>query len=547
MLLSDDAPNQIDPGSSGDPVASLVEVGGGMAVLFADRPPSDVELIPFRMMGSRTKKGLVDGLALGSGLANVAVQGAQSAAPVQGLVRLAPQTLEALKTAAPVQSGGWNLGVLATDGKFSHVVRWAPATSVQATTMLSGLGPALVLLEFQVQLAAISRKVDENVELTRGVLKELHRDHWDTLLGLHETTIKAIAEAQDVGFVNDHIYEAVKTRQADLQTERRVFSRYVKQHVKALAGDAKNREEYLRGHGEEIIADVHGLLMAEGSWFRSQVLRAGHIIHDEEHAEENRQLLTRVVEETREEHDKAMESIAGLLTTLERQARLVAALSGKRLNLNVGRGAGRDIIPLAEALADRVAALRGCPRLNDGLLQPVVAVFRDATVPADLLQILQCVLPEGTRLLALADANDMGRVIHGNVYLGVTSDHLFISPQGVIDRQGVIEQWIPLDDIRYVRRCSDKTLGTVVDIITKDENIQVSFDSWAQEGERLEGVRRLGDLLASTMHIPDSELCSDPLLPELVTPRRQELSSPGPDLIRAASDERLADSLTTDG
>ena len=206
MPLPNDASSRSDPASRDDPTTALVEVGAGMAVLFADRPPSEMELIPFSMMGTETTKRLTDRLAIGAGLVNTGVQGVQGALPAQGLVRLAPQTLEALKTAVPVQSGGWNLGVLTEGHGFSHVVRWAPATSAQAATLLSSLGPAAALLSLQMQLASVSRRVDENLELTQEVLKELRQDHWNTLLGLYETTVRAVEEAQMVGFVNQHIY-----------------------------------------------------------------------------------------------------------------------------------------------------------------------------------------------------------------------------------------------------------------------------------------------------------------------------------------------------
>lgn len=74
-----------------------------------------------------------------------------------------------------------------------------------------------------------------------------------------------------------------------------------------------------------------------------------------------------------------------------------------------------------------------------------------------------------------------------------------------------------------MRTGADRAAGLVLDVITKDENIRISFDAWAQEGERLKDARRLGTLLASAMNIPDEELCSDPLLPSPAVPDRMEL------------------------
>lgn len=86
MPLPNDASSRSDPASRDDPTTALVEVGAGMAVLFADRPPSEMELIPFSMMSTETTKRLTDRLAIGAGLVNTGVQGVQGALPAQGLV-----------------------------------------------------------------------------------------------------------------------------------------------------------------------------------------------------------------------------------------------------------------------------------------------------------------------------------------------------------------------------------------------------------------------------------------------------------------------------
>ena len=51
-----------------------------------------------------------------------------------------------------------------------------------------------------------------------------------------------------------------------------------------------------------------------------------------------------------------------------------------------------------------------------------------------------------------------------------------------------------------------------MDVITKDENIRITFDEWAAEGEALENARRIGDILATAMNLPEEERGHDPLL-----------------------------------
>lgn len=512
-----DAPGtDIDQGN--EPSVSLVEIEPGVAVLFADKPPTDVDFITFGMMSTQARQNLVDKLSVASGIGNVVAQGAQGAVAAQGLVRLAPQTLKALETLQPATSGGWNLGTLVgSNSQFAASIRWAPAVSAQSVSMIAALGPAAALLALQLQLASISRRIDENIELTRDVLRAIHEDQWATLLGLYETTMRAVGEAQAVGFVNDHIYAAIATREADLRKQRHLFAGFVRAHAKALDADTRTRRAYLQQNIDQILADSHGLLMAEGSWYRSQVLRAGHISRDEANAIENERLLADLVKETDRDHKEAMDDMAFLLGDLERQLRLFAELPSERaLPFTAKRQQVRDTVSMAGALAKRVAALRNLPHAEPAPLEPQLVVFNEA-VPEDLLRILRWVLPEGVPLLAIADVN-VDQLVGNNAYLGVTPERVFISGQGALRKQGELDRDFPLSDIRYVRFRERDKQSPVLDIITKDDNIRLTFDGWAAKAQGLEDTRRLGNLLAAAMDIPESERRADPLLPSVPSP-----------------------------
>ncbi|MGZ0713117.1 hypothetical protein ACWPKO_32755 (plasmid) [Coraliomargarita sp. W4R53] len=493
-------------------LVSLVEIEPGIAVLFADQPPSGFDLIPFEMLSTQASDDLTNKLAVAFGVGNVGAQVAQGAVAAQGLVRLAPETVQALNTLQPMMSGGWNLGSLVgSNGQIAASVRWAPAAGVQSTTMLAALGPAAALLAIQVQLASISRRLDENIELTRDVLHALHEDQWTTLLGLHETTLRAVREAQTAGVVNDHIFAAIATREADLRKQRHLFAGFIRGHIKALDTDGKGRRAYIQKNVEQILADSHGMLMAEGSWYRSQVLRAGNISRDVANADENAQFLSDLVAETQREHDQAMDEVARLLGDLERQCRLMAELPGEfSLPFTSKRQSVRDATTMADALADRVAALRNQARIQPAPLDPPLAVFKDE-VPEELLRVLRWAVPNDGGLLAIADVN-FDRLVDNNAYLGVTPERIFLSAQNAIRKQGLIEREVPLSEIRYVRFREREKQSPVLDIITTDENIRLTFDSWAVNGQGLDNARRLSNLLAAAMNLPESERRTDPLL-----------------------------------
>ncbi|WP_346535476.1 hypothetical protein [Micromonospora sp. DPT] len=206
-----------------------------------------------------------------------------------------------------------------------------------------------------------------------------------------------------------------------------------------------------------------------------------------------------------------MEDVADLLAGLERQCRLIAELPAEfSLPFTAKRQNIRDAVDMAEALAERVAALRNRAHTQPAPLDPPLTVFSEA-VPDEVLRILRWVVPGGVPLLALADVN-LDRLIGENAYLGVTPERFFISEQNAVRKQGTIERQFPLSDIRYVRFRERDKRGPVLDVITTDENIRLTFDDWAGKGQGLDDACRLGNLLAAAMDLPESERRTDPLL-----------------------------------
>ena len=50
-----------------------------------------------------------------------------------------------------------------------------------------------------------------------------------------------------------------------------------------------------------------------------------------------------------------------------------------------------------------------------------------------------------------------------------------------------------------------KNKGASLDIITRDENIAMSFDDWAVDDAHAEEVRRVADLLMASVNLPEKE------------------------------------------
>ena len=517
---------------------ALLEVEPGVAVLFGEAAPEGWDVEPFGL-GDRSDREIVDALSNAVGTANAVAQGLGGFVSAQGLVRLAPETIRNLRTMQTVVKDGYYLGTLKEGGKFAASVRWAPAAGAQAASVLENLGPSLALLAISAQLTAISNKIDENIELTRDVLKALREDHWNTLAGLCDTVAGAIDEAREVGTVTARIFGRVKHLEDSLRKERKTFTAYLDKHLKELETDYAGRRDYLRDNAEDIIADTQGFIMAETAYYRYLMLRAAEIAADEDRTAGDDELLRHLARQVPAERRDSMDRVAGVLERLDVHCHLAGELSGWRWRLRDLRSRrSSSVNRTVRAMIEYVNRLRGAVYEEPAALRPSITVVKDKDdASRRALDILMWVLPREEPLLALVEVSQggftkaipgsdavsggtSGRLMSAASYLGVTPTRFFLTPQSALTGDGSIERSVPLSELRYVRVREGKK-GANLDIITREKNIAVSFEGWAVEGSHGEEVRRVADLLMSFVNLPEEERRSMPELQQIET--RSEL------------------------
>lgn len=517
---------------------ALLEVEPGVAVLFGEAAPEGWDVEPFGL-GDRSDREIVDALSNAVGTANAVAQGLGGFVSAQGLVRLAPETIRNLRTMQTVVKDGYYLGTLKEGGKFAASVRWAPAAGAQAASVLENLGPSLALLAISAQLTAISNKIDENIELTRDVLKALREDHWNTLAGLCDTVAGAIDEAREVGTVTARIFGRVKHLEDSLRKERKTFTAYLDKHLKELETDYAGRRDYLRDNAEDIIADTQGFIMAETAYYRYLMLRAAEIAADEDRTAGDDELLRHLARQVPAERRDSMDRVAGVLERLDVHCHLAGELSGWRWRLRDLRSRrSSSVNQTVRAMIEYVNRLRGAVYEEPAALRPSITVVKDKDdASRRALDVLMWVLPREEPLLALVEVSQggftkaipgsdavsggtSGRLMSAASYLGVTPTRFFLTPQSALTGDGSIERSVPLSELRYVRLRMVKK-GANLDIITKDDNITVNFEVWATENAHNDEVCRVADLLMSFVNLPEEERRSMPELQQIET--RSEL------------------------
>ena len=513
---------------------ALLEVEPGVAVLFGEAAPEGWEVEPFGL-GDRSDREIIDALSNAVGAANAVAQGLGGLVSARGLVRLAPETILNLRTMQTVVKDGYYLGTLKEGGKFAASVRWMPVAGTQAVSVLENLGPSFALLAISAQLAAISNKVDENIELTRDVLKALREDHWNTLAGLCDTVAGAIDEAREVGIVTARIFGRVKHLEDSLRKERKTFTAYLDRHLKELETDYAGRRDYLRDNAEDIIADTQGFIMAETAYYRYLMLRAAEIAADEDRAAGDDELLRLLARQVPAERRDSMDRVARVLERLDAHCHLAEVASGRRRSFRDFRSRrSSSVNQTVSAMIEYVDRLRGAVYEEPAALRPSITVVKDKDdALRRALDVLAWVLPREEPLLALAEVSQSsfakaipgsdvvsggtsGRLMGAASYLGITPTRFFLTSQSALTGDGSIERSVPLSELRYVRLREGKK-RVIVDIITKDDNITVNFDGWAAEGVHRDEVCRVVNLLMSFVNLPEEERRSMPELQQIKT------------------------------
>ena len=275
--------------------------------------------------------------------------------------------------------------------------------------------------------------------------------------------------------------------------------------------------------------------MAENAYYRYLMLRAAEIAADEDRTAGDDELLRYLARKVPAERRDSMDRVARILEKLDVYCHLADLVSGRRWRLRDLRSRrSSSVNQTVSAMIEYVNRLRGAAYEEPTVLRPSIKVVKDKDdALSRVLDILTWVLPREEPLLALAEVSQggFGRAIPGSdavsggapgrlmgaaSYLGITPTRLFLTPQSALTGDGSVQRSIPLSELRYVRLRTGKK-GANLDIITKGENITVSFEDWAVEATHGEEIRRVTDLLMSFVNLPEEERCSMPELQQIET------------------------------
>ena len=435
-----ESPEPISAGSVGETTSSaelvLVDVDEDTTLVFGT-PPSEWDLQPIPVLSEASRGRLTEAVAQSLGLATVAATGINAVNAAQGLVRLAPETVAALKAATPMTSGGWNLGALTQHGKIVAQIKWAPAGVASGVAVLAAAGPALTMLAMQHQMSLIQRAVEENIDLTKQVLQVIDEAQWAELDGLNRSLMNALSEAEQVGEVSPHVWAAIAGREPELNAARTLFTRKVERHLESLraCADAKERRAWLQRNVQPLISDVQAMMLAEQGWYTYQFLRGGSVVASSSHHADTA-LARTIADRAQREHRANLDKAGGLLDELARVFGMLAELPGRtRFQFAGARRSAGEVAVVAKATAAWIAALRGTGGavLPDMPAAPPISTIVDPEESTTVLSRLRWSLQPDEEILALATV----RAAHPRCdYVAVTNQRMLLADASDLERGG---------------------------------------------------------------------------------------------------------------
>lgn len=478
-------------------IPTLIEINSDMALVFGDIPNTlQSQLTPIVTTqssdSSRFIHSFLPTLAAGIPLVSEIAQFHDKAQ----LVKLAPETLEALKHFSPVKDSlGQNLGILSdSTGAIRHHIRWLPASKMGLAGLGSSIGPQLAIFYVVYQVAQFSRKIDSTLEKLEEITEEHYHENIRKLEIALEETQRNMQLAQDKNYVDQIVYGAMKPLVTEVKNLRGYFEEKLEGHL-AHTSDQKKLREYVLKHQQHIVTDAYYAFLAVDILLKVRALIAGHSLSLHGTTVENDNHIKNFFEKDFPEYYDKKKHIRDraekIRINLERSC-LIAKSEKSRVKISRAKTDYNGEI--AQKLKEIIE------QFNPGYQSPCL----DTT---DVLEILSAEHNTATELVAhsipieeqLCGISEVKvDVLKNNKHiLALTNKAVyFFALPGTSSKAT-----IPVETIRYVRLL-DQNDGPKLSIITPTQDYHLSF---AKDLQQRESIAQLSTMLAAQMHIPEEE------------------------------------------
>lgn len=512
---------------------SVVEIAPGLGALYGE-VPEGIDLIDLGFLPSSESNHLGEVLgALGS-MSTLGGNLVNYASTFKGVFRLDDTSFKLLQDGATMAGKeGGSLGAIFQNGKTVRQGRFF-RLSMSPAALAAAVGPSLQMLGLQLQLSEISGIVQENIQLTSQVMKQIRHAQWAELEGVADSIQHAVDQAKRVNGVPESLWDSISSSQETVRTQLKLYSRNVREHTRQLKRlDGVQRRKYIENNGEAITFDASALLRSIQAYAQFQALRALRASDLRDTDPKEAKLFDDIVQAAPQEIAQHRRDLGEVADDLARELYIISALPGratmpitkKRRNKRFIQQTSGQLLKVIEPVA------RALKSPAEPLALPAIVCAPAQVEMAPYLDILRWYMSEGEALRALAfpyvpskadqrlpvpvlvlqkrveaswDAltasrlKAVGSAVAGASLVAVTDKRVLVSSAYGLLRHGRIEDEIPLDQVRFVRppESHDADRPTTIGIESERDSTDWHFPSGAEHAvvdalvEVIDGGRR---------------------------------------------------------
>jgi len=270
------------PAPPEDAAVSLVQLDDEGRFAVVARSIEDAREV-VAQLGGWDESGALPAEASAIGIAGAAVSGlgaaAEVAASFQGVVRLAPDTLQLLAAGNHLmQSGGYALGtVVNANGQIvANAAFVSVSSATQIASLAASLGTSVALIAIQLQLSRIEKAIGTVTDLVRELADEQREHRWADLETRIDRIVREASWAVELGQVPSGMADELRGDAHVLEAYCRAASRTLGHRVGDLVNSAKAEDQRtdIQSHAYRVARDLVDMVAAADCLYAYEVIRA---------------------------------------------------------------------------------------------------------------------------------------------------------------------------------------------------------------------------------------------------------------------------------
>lgn len=369
------------------------------------------------------------------------------------------------------------------NGRYAEKMAVTRATVNPGSNPITEISDAIGQFALNLQIREFSKI---NRQLGKGInslLEEQRQIKHDEISAIADIVHRLWHEADCLRAVDAHIFDPVRHSEPQIQQAIRTYQANVQKHLEVMKDIPVS---YLQEHGQQVIFDIHGLLVAQETWLRWSYLRIANIKCTTGDDARTAELLADLAE-TRA---KNLSLTSSLIDEIDRYARIFTSVSTVSRQ-SASRQLAYSIANPIYRLTRWVASMRGVPHREPVYRFPKYLVANSLT-SADSISVANAILlPEDTMLAFGEVAMRKGGPLDTSLVLTPTT--LYLTPTAILQSDGRFGDALPINNLTVSTSSYSVVSSPTLTLTTCQRTFNLTFgkSTITQQRDAYDGIVRI--------------------------------------------------------